>query len=217
MNLKDKTLISIYRRLYSCFGPQGWWPGKTSFEVAIGAILTQNTAWTNVEKAIKNLKRRNLLSPRGIRKISSRQLSSLIRPSGYYNIKTKRLKNFLNFLFSKYSGNLRSMLKEDTYKLREELLGVKGIGQETADSILLYALNKPIFVVDAYTKKILLCLGLINPDATYSQIQDYLMNNLPKPKSNRLFNEFHALFVRLGKDFCRKSLCQFCALKSKKD
>lgn len=212
---KDKTLNSIYRRLYSRFGPQGWWPGRTPFDIAIGAILTQNTAWTNVEKAIKNLRRKGLLNSKGIRKISSRQLASLIRPSGYYNIKAKRVKNFLGFLFSKYRGNLKNMLKEDTYKLREELLGVKGIGQETADSILLYALNKPIFVVDAYTKKILLCLGLINPDATYSQIQDYVMNNLPN--SSRLFNEFHALFVRLGKDFCRKSLCQFCALKSKKD
>jgi endonuclease-3 related protein len=215
MDLKDKTLISICRRLYSRFGPQGWWPGKTSFEVAIGAILTQNTAWANVEKAIKNLKRKDLLNPKEIKEISVRQLASLIRPSGYYNIKAKRVKNFLDFLFSKYRGNLKNMLKEDTYRLKEELLNVKGIGQETADSILLYALNKPIFVVDAYTKRILLCLGLIDKNATYSQIQDYFMENLPR--SSRLFNEFHALFVRLGKDFCRKSQCQCCPLKVKKD
>lgn len=211
---KDKTLISIYRRLYSRFGPQGWWPGRTPFEVTIGAILTQNTAWTNVEKAIKNLKRKGLLNPKGIREITAQQLASLIRPSGYYNIKAKRVKNFLDFLFSKYRGNLKNMLKKNTYNLRKELLNVKGIGQETADSILLYALNKPVFVVDAYTKKILLCLGLIERCATYNQIQDYFMNNLPK--FSRLFNEFHALFVRLGKDFCRKSLCQLCPLKTKK-
>jgi endonuclease-3 related protein len=204
----------IYRKLYSSFGTQRWWPADTAFEVMAGAILTQNTNWVNVEKALTNLKKNNLLDPLKLYKLPDRLLAVLIRPAGYYNIKAKRLKSFLKFFISCYSGNIKKMSGMDVASLRQQLLAVKGIGPETADSILLYALNKPIFVVDAYTRRILLRHGFIDEDAGYDKIQDLFMQNL---KSGvKLFNEYHALLVKLGKEFClkKKPKCDVCPLKA---
>jgi len=208
----SNTLKKTYQKLYSAFGPQHWWPGETQFEVIVGAILTQNTAWKNVEKAIHNLKKARLLTPRRLHDLSQDELARLIRPAGYFNIKAKRLKEFLNLLFDIYGGKLEKMFKKKVYVLRREFLTVNGIGPETADSILLYAGGYPIFVVDAYTKRVLSRHQLIAPDATYEDIQRLFMDNLPHDV--KLFNEYHALFVKVGKDFCRnkRPLCQRCPL-----
>jgi endonuclease-3 related protein len=206
-----KNLEEIYKRLFSKFGPQGWWPGETPFEVIIGAILTQNTNWINVERAISNLKKNKLLSPKKLKQISTRRLASLIKPAGYFNVKAKRLKSFINFLFKEYKGSIKNMFTEDFLSLRTKLLGVKGIGYETADSILLYAGNKPIFVVDAYTKRILFRHNFIDRKSDYPQIQNLFMDHLEQDIN--LFNEFHALIVRLGKEICKnKPLCEICPL-----
>lgn len=212
---KNKTqdiLEEIYHKSFAHFGPQHWWPGDTPFEIIVGAILTQNTSWTNVEKAINNLKKKKILSARKIKAISLKRLAHLIRPAGYFNVKAKRLKNFIDFLFKEYHGSLKNMFEDDYLKLRAKLLRVNGIGLETADSILLYAGEKPIFVVDAYTKKILLRHNLIENASVYSQIQNLFMDNLSCDV--KLFNEYHALLVRLGKDVCKKiPLCHICPLK----
>ncbi|OGX40158.1 MAG: endonuclease [Omnitrophica WOR_2 bacterium RIFCSPLOWO2_01_FULL_41_12] len=206
-------LKTIYEKLYSHFGPQHWWPASTAFEVMLGAILTQNTNWSNVEKAIDNLKKHKLLKPHKLKNLSAKKLAALIRPAGYYNIKAKRLKNFLDFLFGNFKGSLKAMTLKNTPALRQELLSVNGVGPETADSILLYALKKPIFVIDAYTKRILLRHNLIEEDTGYTEIQDLFMQNLKR--SVRLFNEYHALLVKLGKDYCLKNKpkCEICPLK----
>ena len=203
----------IYKKLYNRFGPQHWWPAQTPFEVMVGAILTQNTSWNNAELAIANLKKQGLLKPSKLYRLTHKRLSSLIRPSGYYNIKAKRLKGFLGFLFKSYKADLKEMSAEDTQKLRQKLLSVNGIGRETADSILLYALGKPVFVVDAYTKRILARHGLIAEASGYEEVQNLFMQELKKDV--KLFNEFHALLVKLGKDFClkRKPKCGICPLK----
>ncbi|MCM8763011.1 MAG: endonuclease III domain-containing protein [Candidatus Omnitrophica bacterium] len=208
-----EKLKEIYHKLYSVFGPQGWWPADSPFEVMVGAILTQNTNWQNVSAAIANLKKAKALSAEKLSHLPFRKLAQLIRPAGYYNIKTKRLKNFLNFFLKKYQASIKKMTKKDLLALRHELLGVNGIGQETADSILLYALNKPIFVVDAYTKRIFFRHKLINKNATYSQLQHLFMQNLKADV--QMFNEYHALLVKLGKDFCRKNnpRCSKCPLQ----
>jgi len=214
MNMKTtkEILEEIYARLYKAFGPQHWWPGKTPFEVIIGAILTQNTAWANVEKAIKNLKKNNLLNPKALKGVGRNRLAKLIKPSGYYNQKVKKVKNLIQFLFDNYQGSLKKMFLEDFLVLRAKLLKVNGIGLETADSILLYAGNKPIFVVDAYTRRILSRHNLIKSDATYTEIQNYFMDNLENKA--KLFNEYHALLVRLGKEICKtKSDCAICPLR----
>lgn len=202
----------MYKKLYSSFGPQHWWPADTPFEVMVGAILTQNTSWTNVEKAINNLKRYNSLAAKKLYRLPHRHLAFLIRPAGYYNIKAKRLKDFLCFFLKYYHGDIKKMLDVPTPSLREELLSVKGIGPETADSILLYALKRPVFVVDAYTKRIILRHRLIKEEASYNEIQNLFMRGL-KP-AVKLFNEFHALLVKLGKDFCLKNKprCDLCPL-----
>lgn len=189
-----------------------WWPGNTRLEIIIGAILTQNTAWANVEKAIRNLKKERVLNAKALSVIPEKTLAELIRPSGYYNIKAGRIKNFLKFLNTRYKGSLGAMFGTDLYRLREELLSVKGIGRETADSILLYAGNKPIFVIDAYTKRIFSRHGFISKNAEYEGIQSLFMNNLRQDV--RLFNEFHALIVELGKSMCRskKPLCSKCPI-----
>ena len=210
-----QILTDIYDRLYKRFGPQRWWPAKTDFEVMVGAILTQNTNWANVEKAINNLKKAKVLTPIKLKKISAKRLAKLIRPAGYFNIKAKRLKNFINFLFSEYKANLERMKKVDPWQMRTELLDVTGIGPETADSILLYALNRPVFVVDAYTRRLLSRHNLIDEDATYSLIQDIFLDNLNTDV--KLFNEFHALIVRLGKEICRPTPnCSICPLEDLK-
>ena len=212
MKTAREILKEIYRRLYERFGPQHWWPGETPFEVIIGAILTQNTAWANVEKAIANLKANGLLSPKALKNVSLKKLSKLIKPSGYYNQKAKKIKNFIRFLFENYQGDLKRMFSRDFLILRTELLDINGVGLETADSILLYAGNKPILVIDAYTKRILSRHNLIKPQASYSEIQNYFMENLEN--GVKLFNEYHALLVRLGKDICRnKPNCNICPLR----
>ena len=212
MRTAKEILEEIYKRLYKTFGPQHWWPGETTFEIIIGAILTQNTAWANVEKAIRNLKKKKALSPKALKRISSSRLARLIRPAGYYNQKAKKVKNFIQFLFNNYQGNLKRMFLEDFLILRSELLKINGIGLETADSILLYAGNKPIFVIDAYTRRILSRHNLIKSTATYSEIQNYFMDNLENKV--KFFNEYHALLVRLGKQICKsKPNCRFCPLR----
>jgi endonuclease-3 related protein len=209
-------LNSIYKKLYSYFGPQHWWPGKTPFEVMVGAILTQNTNWLNVEKAINNLKKRKLLYPRKLYNLPQEKLALLIKPAGYFNVKAKRLKEFLNFLFNCHGGSVKKMSSEDTLDLRQQLLSVNGIGPETADSILLYALNKPVFVVDVYTKRILSRHHFIKDDASYAEVQNLFMKNLTRDV--KLFNEYHALLVKLGKEFCLKNKpkCDICLLGKSK-
>lgn len=211
-----KELKRVYHKLYEFFGPQHWWPADTPFEVAIGAILTQNTSWVNVERAIKNLKTANCLSFEKLSKISPKRLAALIRPAGYYNIKAGRIKNFLCFLKDSYGGSLDKMRQKDIFAAREELLAVNGIGQETADSILLYALDKPVFVVDAYTKRIFSRHGYFRESADYDQAQHFFMNHL-RPDAG-IFNEFHAMIVKLAKDFCKKNNqnCKGCPLYENK-
>jgi len=178
----------------------------------VGAILTQNTSWQNVEKAIKNLKKARVLTPDKLYKTSHKKLAALIRPAGYFNIKAKRLKNFLKFLSKSYNNNIKRLSSGDAKVLREELLLVNGIGPETADSILLYALNKPAFVVDAYTKRIFSRHKLIKENSSYEEIQGFFKSKLSSDV--KLFNEYHALIVKLGKDFClkRKPRCKLCPL-----
>ena len=211
IKVTQATLTTVYERLLAAFGPQKWWPAQTRFEVIVGAILTQNTNWGNVERALINLKSDKLLSPQALKNISPQKLSLLIRPAGYFNVKAKRLKNFISFLFNEYDGHLKKMMREDCRLLRQKLLDVNGIGPETADSILLYAFDKPVFVVDAYTKRMLYRHNMITPDADYDTIQEMFMKFLRRDV--RMFNEYHALIVRLGKDFCRpKPLCSQCVL-----
>ena len=206
-------LKEIYDLLYKRFGPQDWWPGDTPFEVIVGAILTQNTNWTNVEKAITNIKNADALTPDKLHHLDIKKLAELIRPAGYFNIKAKRLKNFLDWFFENYAGNLVNLEKVRTSELREQLLSVKGIGHETADSILLYALNRPVFVVDAYTARICTRHHIIDGGADYHQIQETFESNLPS--DIQLFNEYHALLVHLGKDFCKPTpKCEECPLNA---
>ena len=204
--------MKIYGKLYEAYGPRHWWPGETSFEVMVGAILTQNTSWRNVEKAIQTLKGKGILYPGGIYRLKKRELAPLIRSSGYYRIKADRLKAFIDFLYEEFDGDLKKMRKRKLEALREKLLGVKGIGPETADSILLYGVKKPIFVVDAYTKRILSRHGVISEKASYEEVQELFMDHLPRDE--KLFNEYHALIVHLGKMVCRKvPKCDICPLK----
>lgn len=208
---QKKVLTKIYDTLYTAFGPQHWWPGETPFEIAVGAILTQNTNWGNVEKAISKLKKRGALDANTLYKMQDKKLAELIRPAGYYNIKTKRLKEFLGFLLNHYKGSIENMREEDTPSLRHKLLGIHGIGPETADSILLYALEKPVFVIDAYTKRVLARHKLISEKAGYHEIQELFHKSLARNAKH--YNEYHALFVKLGKDFCRtKPECEACPL-----
>lgn len=207
----ERHLIEIYQRLLDHFGPQHWWPADSPFEVCIGAILTQNTAWQNVEKAIKNLKTNDLLSPQALRSISADDLSRLIIPAGYFNVKALRLKAFIDFLWAEFQGSLAIMFSLDLASLRAKLLKVSGIGPETADSILLYAGSFPIFVIDAYTKRIFARHHLGPDDTSYQEWQQYFMERLPLDLN--IFNEYHALLVRLGKEYCRKEpRCGECPL-----
>ena len=196
----QNILLKIYNSLYNYFGPLNWWPGDTPFEIMVGAILTQNTSWSNVEKAINNLKKENLLEPRKLYRINQEELAQLIKPSGYYNIKARRLKNFVNIFVNDFEGSAEKMFSGDSRELRKKLLKVNGIGPETADSILLYAGKKPFFVVDAYTKRIFSRHKLISKDSTYYQIQEFFIKNLDRDV--KLFNEFHAQIVMLGKTIC---------------
>jgi endonuclease-3 related protein len=209
---KSERINELYDALSKRYGPQGWWPAETELECVLGAILTQNTAWKNVEKALGNLKEKNLISIEKLALLPTPSLAILIRPSGYFNQKAVKIKNFINFIMESYDGSLEKMFEEDGQKLRDKLLKIKGIGPETADSILLYAARKPVFVVDAYTYRILLRHGLIPEETNYGEIQELFMDSLPEDV--QLFNEYHALLVRLGKELCKKSpLCEGCPLE----
>ena len=208
----NHLLMEIYHRLYRAFGPQHWWPGETSFEMMVGAILTQNTSWKNVEKAIENLREKGVLTCHGIHHLRKSQLAALIRPSGYFRIKAERLKAFIDFLILNYEGSLERMRSEPLGGLRGKLLAVRGIGPETADSILLYGLKKPAFVVDAYTRRVLTRHRVVPEKASYDEVQRFFMD--PLPADERLFNEYHALIVRLGKTVCNKTpKCDICPIK----
>ncbi len=205
------VLLKAYDRMLKHFGPRHWWPAETPFEVIVGAILTQNTAWINVEKAIQNLKSARVLSLKGLLEMPEKNLSILIRPSGYFNLKAKRLKSMVHFIAETYDGDLEKMSQAPLQILRKQLLNVYGVGEETADSILLYALGKPIFVIDAYTRRILSRHHLAEPNMTYAQIQHLFMETLPTQVS--LFREYHALIVETGKTYCRRTpRCSECPL-----
>ena len=206
-------LQKAYRKLYAFFGPQDWWPAKSRFEVIVGAILTQNTSWKNVEKAIKNLRKEKALSARKLYLMPVKKLARLIRPAGFFNLKAGYLKAFLEFYFKTYCGSLKKMARQDTAVLRKQLLGVKGIGEETADSILLYALDKPVFVVDAYTKRIFSRHKMVKNNSPYQAVQNLFSQNLEKEV--KLFNEYHALLVKLAKEYCLKGepQCALCPVK----
>ena len=199
--------------MYGMLGPQNWWPGRTRFEIIVGAILTQNTAWVNVARAMANLRRERLLSPDALERTPLGKLASLIRPSGYFRQKAKKLKAFVGFLRNEYAGSLAKMFRTPTPELRERLLGVHGIGPETADCILLYAGGHPVFVADAYTRRILERHGLAQPRRRYDEIRSYFEAHLPCDAA--LFNEYHALIVRVGKNWClaKAPRCGECPLR----
>ena len=208
----EPPLDEYYNSLFTAFGPQHWWPGKTQFEVIVGTILTQNTSWTNVVRAIENLRGERLLTQTAIERAPLPRIEALIRPSGYFRQKARKLKAFCTFLRAEYRGSLKRMFETPTIVLREKLMGVFGIGPETADSILLYAGGHPVFVVDAYTKRILARHGWADPEAKYEDVRWIVERQLPGDTGR--FNEFHALIVNAGKNFCRARdpLCGECPL-----
>jgi endonuclease III related protein len=204
--------MKMFDLMLNHFGPQHWWPGEDALEMMVGAILTQNTSWSNVEKAIENLKKRGILNIKALHDISIPELAHEIRPAGYYNVKAIRLKNLINYIVERYNGDISTLLMENTDTLREGLLSIKGVGPETADSILLYAVERPVFVIDAYTHRILNRHGLADDQASYDNLQQLFMDSLPEDAG--LFNEFHALVVRVGKEYCRRRpLCNICPLE----
>jgi endonuclease III related protein len=234
VNKPEDVVSKMYRLLSRAWGPQHWWPADTPFEIIVGAILTQNTSWTNVERALNNLRQANALSVRGIRALPLADLEQLVRSSGYYRQKASRLKGFVTFLDEKYGGSLKKLFSVRTECLRSELLSLKGIGQETADAILLYAGKREIFVVDAYARRILERHALVNASAKYDEIRDLVERALsrerpvkppiggpklqtipvhePSPMSQsqgtdlaQVYNEMHGLFVQVGKHHCYKT------------
>ena len=206
------SLKQVYERLLKAYGPQHWWPGDTPFEVMVGAVLTQNTAWTNVEKAIHNLKLYEALSPQAILNAPHEQLAQWLRPSGYFNIKADRLKHYCHWYIEQGEYPLLSLW--ETLELRKGLLSVKGVGPETADDILLYAFERPVFVIDAYTRRIFSRLDYISHDEGYETLRVYFEKGLARNVDKvRLFNEYHALIVNHAKDYCRKKpVCESCCL-----
>jgi len=207
-----EKLLDIYRRLYAAYGPQHWWPGDSPFEVVVGAILTQSAAWVNVERAIDNLRAAGVLSPEGLLKIGLDELARLIHPAGYYNAKARKLKAFVEMLFDRHAGELDSLFALPLPQLRQELVATHGIGQETADSIILYAAEKPSFVIDAYTRRVFSRLGLAPAGDNYASWQAMFSEALPRDV--HLFNEYHALIDRHAKSVCRKTpLCSQCCLR----
>ena len=210
----NDTIYNIYKILLNHYGKQNWWPAETRYEVVVGAVLTQNTSWKNVERAINNLKMENLLEEEKILNIDEDKLKQLIKPAGFYNLKAKRLKNVTKFIVDNY-GNTEEMAKtdKDTLTLRTELLSINGVGKETADSILLYALDRESFVVDAYTKRMFVRLGIIDEKAKYDDIKVLFERHLPKDLE--VYKEYHALIVEHCKRFCRKKpLCDNCPIRS---
>jgi endonuclease-3 related protein len=206
-----RTLTDIYHKLLSRFGPQHWWPADEPFEVIVGAILTQSAAWGNVEKAIKNLREAGALSPKALRELTQAKLAELAYPCGYYNAKALKLKDFALWLGDNYQDDLDKLFAIDVADLRRQLLEIHGIGPETADSIILYAAGKPVFVIDAYTRRIMSRLGLASEKDSYAAYQALFMDNLPRDA--QMFNEYHALLVCQGKSVCRRQpLCGECPL-----
>lgn len=215
--LSRKRLMDIYERLHARFGPQDWWPGETTLEICLGAVLVQNTSWANAARAIDNLKKEGLLTEDALEKVRRDRLARLIRPARFFNMKAKRIKGFVAYLSNHFEGDVDNFLSLPTEKLHEELMGLDGVGRETADSITLYAAERPVFVVDAYTKRIFSRLGHFeaskNGDKDYLALQERLTAHLPREAA--LFNEYHALLVRLGHTFCRpKPKCEECPLRA---
>ncbi|KAA0014781.1 MAG: endonuclease [Thermoplasmata archaeon] len=228
--MSEIDLYEVYRLLFKKFGSQGWWPTtapgeakpkhrgkkpdteKEKLEIVIGAILTQNTSWKNVERAIENLNRNNLMDIDALNLVDTKHLAQVIKPAGYYNQKAERIKNFIRFLLEEFDGSFSKLFSMNLTDLRNKLLSLKGIGKETADSIILYAALKPIFVVDAYTKRIAERIGLGKKD--YNELQKIFMESLPE--NQKIFAEYHALLVRLGKEYCKKNnpRCRDCPLKN---
>ena len=206
-----EELLQIYERLLERYGPQDWWPGDTRFEIMVGAVLTQAAAWTNVEKAISNLVDAGVLSPRAIRELDESELARHIYPSGYFNAKARKLKALVEYLGNRFDDDLDAMSREDAGALRAELLGVYGIGEETADDIMLYAVGMATFVADNYTRRMFSRLGIVPEKGSYSAYRAMFMDNLPSDRN--LFQQYHALIVQLGKDVCRKRpRCGDCCL-----
>jgi len=207
-------LREYYYALFRAHGEQHWWPAETPFEVILGAILVQNTNWVNAERAIANLRQAGLLSPASLEKTPRGKLARLIRHSGYFRQKARKVHEFLRFLRCEYQGSLDAMFRTPTARLREQLLGIHGIGPETADSILLYAGNHPVFVVDAYARRILQRHGLTHGRESYEELRGLFEKSLPNDAL--LFNEYHALIVHIGKQHCRSraALCSNCALRA---
>jgi endonuclease-3 related protein len=213
MTTREK-IRAFYDAMLAAYGPQGWWPAETPFEVVVGAILTQNTNWKNVERAIANLKCEGLLSPAALDAVDAARLAEVIRPAGYFRIKAARLKHFIAMLMERFGGDLDALFALGTASLRETVLAVRGIGPETADSIVLYAAGKPVFVVDAYTARILARHGMIEAgEAGYEEIQDLMASALPDDVA--LLKEYHALLVAVGKRHCKKRApeCVGCPLE----
>jgi endonuclease-3 related protein len=209
--LLSERLLDIYRRMLARYGPQHWWPGDSWFEIMAGAVLTQAAAWANVEKAISNLKAADAMSPQAIRELGEAELAQLIRPSGYFNSKARKLKALADYLGRRFGDDIDAMRRTDADALREELLGVYGIGEETADDILLYAVGKATFVVDGYTRRVFSRLGLTPDKGPYSAYRSVFMGHLPADCGQ--LGEYHALIVRHGKEACRKRpLCSRCCL-----
>jgi endonuclease III related protein len=207
-------LLRYYGAMFGALGPMHWWPAQTPFEVIVGAILTQSTAWGNVERAIANLRAARMLTPEAMLRVSLPRLAALVRPSGYFRQKAKKLKAFVRFLQNEYGGSLKRMFQTPTLELREKLLSVHGIGPETADSILLYAGNHPVFVVDAYTHRIFGRHGITEGKPDYEKVRAFIESSIPRQPE--LFNEFHALIVNTGKNWCRKGAprCEDCSLRA---
>ena len=208
----SERLMDVYQRLLARYGPQDWWPGDSPFEVIVGAILTQSAGWAGVERAIDNLKAAGVLSPAALRDVPIEELAVLIRPSVYFNAKSRKLKAFVEHLGERYDDDLDAMFRQDTDALRAELLSIHGIGEETADDILLYAASKPVFVIDAYTRRIMGRMGVTPHVDRYGAYQSMFMDHLPRDEA--LFNEYHALLDRHAVEACRKRspLCESCCL-----
>jgi len=207
-----RHLEKMRRRLEAHYGPTGWWPADSPFEVAVGAVLTQNTAWVNVEKAIANLKAADQLCPIKILEASDEALHAALRPSGYFRVKAERLRHFCRYLVREHGGSMEALASVPLEALRKELLTINGIGPETADCILLYACGKPVFVIDAYTRRILRRHGVEQADAKYDDLRRWFEENLTRDVD--LWKEYHAWFVYVGKDFCRtRPRCEGCPLE----
>jgi endonuclease III related protein len=208
-----RELEEVYQRLLAAFGPQHWWPGQTPLEVMVGAVLVQNTSWRNAAHAIENLRQADLLDLRALDALPPEELAELIRPAGYYRLKARRLQSLVRYIVQRYDGTLETMFARPCDELRQELLTLHGIGPETADAILLYAGQMPVFVVDSYTCRVLGRHGWLDDEADYDRVQEMFHDALAADAA--LYNEFHALLVRVGKDYCRKSQpkCQQCPLR----